>query len=114
MGFFCDLPYDQVQFTAQKMNFSIKDFFSKYDQIHSFLQIWSYLLEKSLMENFNFCAVINSIDNFGVRVNVFDLGCKLYFKPGFSGEIAAKVVFDFQILQGLDCLTTITFCFPRL
>ena len=44
--------------TAQKMKFSVKDFFSKYDQIRSFLRIWSQLLKKSLMENFIFCAVI--------------------------------------------------------
>ena len=37
----------------QKMQFSIKDFFSKCDQICSFLRIWSHLLKKSLMENFN-------------------------------------------------------------
>ena len=37
------------EYTAQKMKFSIKDFFSKYDQIRSFLQIWSHLLKKSLM-----------------------------------------------------------------
>ena len=43
--------------TAQKMKFSIKDFFSKCDQIRSFLGIWSHLLKKSLMENFIFCAV---------------------------------------------------------
>ena len=43
--------------TAQKMKFSIKNFFSKYDQIRSLLQIWSHLLKKSLMENFIFCAV---------------------------------------------------------
>ena len=43
--------------TAQKMKFSIKDFYSKCDQIHSFLQIWSHLLKKSLIENFIFCAV---------------------------------------------------------
>ena len=42
---------------AQKMKFSIKDFFSKYDQIRNFLRIWSHLLKKSLMENFIFCAV---------------------------------------------------------
>ena len=30
--------------TAQKMKFSIKDFFSKCDQIPSFLRIWSHLL----------------------------------------------------------------------
>ena len=43
--------------TAQKMKFSFKDFFSKCDQIGSFLWIWPHLLEKSLMENFIFCAV---------------------------------------------------------
>ena len=48
---------DLLATTAQKMKFSIKDFFSKYDQIRSFLQIWSHLLNKSLMENFSFCAV---------------------------------------------------------
>ena len=41
------LPND----TAQKMKFSIKDFFNK-----SFLRIWSDLLKKSLMENLIFCA----------------------------------------------------------
>ena len=39
------------------MKFSIKDFFSKCDQIRSFLRIWPHLLKKSLMENFIFCAV---------------------------------------------------------
>ena len=43
--------------TVQKMKMSIKDFFSKCDQIRSFLQIWSHLLKKSLMENLIFCAV---------------------------------------------------------
>ena len=43
--------------TAQKMKFSIKDFFSKCNQIQSFLRIWSHLIKKSLMENFIFCAV---------------------------------------------------------
>ena len=43
--------------TAQKMKFSIKDFFSKCDQIRMKLRIWSHLLKKSLMKNFIFCAV---------------------------------------------------------
>ena len=41
------------------MKFSIKDFFSKCDQIRSFLRIWSHLPKKSLMENSIFCAVYN-------------------------------------------------------
>ena len=47
-------------FTAQKMKFSTKDFFSKCNQIRSFLQIWSHLLKKSLMKNFIFSAVFVS------------------------------------------------------
>ena len=43
--------------TVQKMKFSMKNFFSKCDQIRSFLRIWPHLLRKSLMENFIFCVV---------------------------------------------------------
>ena len=43
--------------TAQKVKFSIKDFFSKCDQIRWNLRIWSHLLKKSVMENFIFCVV---------------------------------------------------------
>ena len=43
--------------TAQKMKFSIKDFFSKCDQIRRKLRIWSHLLKKFVMENFIFCVV---------------------------------------------------------
>ena len=39
------------------MKFSSKDFFSKCDQIRSFLGIWSHLLKKSSMENLIFYAV---------------------------------------------------------
>ena len=39
------------------MKFSNKDLFSKCGQIHSFLRITSYLLKKSLIWNFLFCAV---------------------------------------------------------
>ena len=38
-------------YTAQKMKFSIKDFFSKFDQIRRKLRIWLHLLKKSLMGN---------------------------------------------------------------
>ena len=44
----------------KKIKFYIKNFFSKCDQIHSFLRIWSHLLKKSLMENFIVCTVIDA------------------------------------------------------
>ena len=43
--------------TVQKMKFSINNLFSKCDQIRRKLRIWSYVLKKSLMEKFIFCAV---------------------------------------------------------
>ena len=46
-----------VTITAQKMKFSIRDFFSKYDQILRKARIWSHLLKKFLMKNFYFCVV---------------------------------------------------------
>ena len=52
--------------TVQKMKFSIKDFFSKCDQIRSFLRIWSHLLNKSLMEDFIFGTVCLPIMIIGV------------------------------------------------
>ena len=51
---------DEVLATAQKMKLSIKDFFSKCDQIGKKLRIWSHLQKKSLIENFIFCAVTPS------------------------------------------------------
>ena len=42
------------EITVQKMKFSIKDSFSKCDQIRSFLRILSHLLKTSLMENLIF------------------------------------------------------------
>ena len=43
--------------TAQKLKFSIMDFFSKCDKIRRKLRIWSHLMKKSLQRNFIFCAV---------------------------------------------------------
>ena len=47
-----------------KKRFSIKDFFSKCDQI------WSHLLKKSSMENFIFCAVLLLYNHKGNYQNV--------------------------------------------
>ena len=51
-----DFLCTSVHCTAQEMKFSIKDFFSKSDQIRRKLQIWSHLLKKSLIGNFIFCV----------------------------------------------------------
>ena len=40
------------------MKFTIKDFFSKCDQIRRKLRIWSHLLKKSYMENFILRVVV--------------------------------------------------------
>ena len=47
-----------TDFTAQKMKFSTKGFFSKCNQNRRKLRIWSHLLKKSLVANFTFCAVL--------------------------------------------------------
>ena len=48
-----DLLMERVKTSLhKKMKFSIKEFFSKCDQIRRKLRIWSHLLKKSLMENF--------------------------------------------------------------
>ena len=51
-------------FTAQKMKFFIKDFFSL-----DFFRIWSHLLKKSIMENFIFCAVLCTAETEGAKLD---------------------------------------------
>ena len=51
----CIRTFDQ-NFCLGCLN-AFKDFFSKCDHIRRKLQIWLHLLNKSLMENFIFCAV---------------------------------------------------------
>ena len=51
--------FEKISNTAQKMKFSMKDFFRKCGKIRSFLLIWSHLLKKPFIENFIFCAVLH-------------------------------------------------------
>ena len=55
------------------MKFLIKDFFSKCDQHLSFGWIWSYLLKKSLKENFIFCAELDKVQILGLSVSSMEL-----------------------------------------
>ena len=53
---------DWVKFTThtgQEKKFSIKDFFSKCDQICRFLRIWSYLQKKSLMRGYKWIRLVH-------------------------------------------------------
>ena len=77
-------------YTTQKMKFSSKDFSSKCDQIHRKLRIWSHLLEKSLMENFIFCAVL--FRKYILKIPVF-----FRFFPFKSFEILFKVYHFLEI-----------------
>ena len=66
--FECVCLFHLAHFTllvTQNMKFSIKDFFSKSDQIRSFLRIWSHLRKNSLMKNFIFCAVADRFVKIG-------------------------------------------------
>ena len=64
--------YIYIYFYTKKIKFSIKDFFSKCDQIRSFL---------ILNENFIFCAVYESVD---LQIKVLDL----YLK-----QLLTKIIF---------------------
>ena len=66
--------------TAQEMKFSIKDLFSKCDQIRRKLRIWSHLLQKSWIENFIFCAVCVPL-----RDHSFSTYAKFFKKLTFLG-----------------------------
>ena len=63
---FCSLAHDLFTYywsnlllhrCLKKVKFASWCFFSKCDQIHSFLQISSHILKKFLMENFIFCGL---------------------------------------------------------
>ena len=76
-----DLNYFSSFDTVQKMKFCIKYFFSKCDQILSFLQIWSHLVKKSLMENFILCVVWISFHCF------FNFVCKGKFQSQLKNAL---------------------------
>ena len=60
------------------MKFSMRDFFSKCDQIRSFLRIWLHLLKKSFMENFIFVEWIFIIN--------------VWRAPKYTSEITENII----------------------
>ena len=79
---------------AQKMNFSVRDFFSKCDQIGRNLRIWSHSLKKSIMENFIFRVVRGVLT---MLSNIYDDAfCKIFlgrnYTPPGSIALTSKVI----------------------
>ena len=73
------------------MKFSIKDFFSKCDQIPRKLRIWSHYYRNPLMENFIFCAV---------RLNKFPLlkaGSRGAHENWFLNIFKSTFYYNFQL-----------------
>ena len=68
----------------KKMKFSMKNFSSKCDQIRRKLRIWTHSLEKSLMENFIFCAVIRCHIGFFERLFNLELSSHSFHKITFA------------------------------
>ena len=85
---------------AQKMKFSIKDFFSECDQILSLLRVWSHLLKKSLIENFIFCAALDVLRSPGYVSNALEVF--LGYLPYNWQEVKTNTTFSSlaQLLQG--------------
>ena len=78
------------------MEFSIKDFPSKFDQIRSFLRIWPDLLKKSLIGNFIFCTV-----GFGAKIGGWlsqDLNVHMRFRLRRIGMWLNPYHFMFQVI----------------
>ena len=82
----------------KKMKFSIKNFFSKCDQIHRFLPIWSHLLKKFIRIHWGLIFA-NVIRCSRLRVWLWDFNefwnFLLYFKNPRSG---IKTVSGFSII----------------
>ena len=82
--------YLLAQINTQKINFSVKNLFSKCEHIHIKLRIYSHLSNKSWTENFIFCVV--NIIGFTTE------SCKFFFKPNLS-YILHQLTHDIDSIQ---------------
>ena len=90
----------------KKRKVPIDDFFSKCDQIRSFLRIWSHLLKSSLTGNFIFCAVLVTVNCYPKQyygVSFIDHG-RVDFQ-GYFALLSLLLRFHFEVfsvcLQGI-------------
>ena len=100
-------------FTAQKMKFSIKDFFSNCDQLYRNLRIWSHLLQKSLIKNLIFCAcsVYTSLHETLTLWSTISQNGQTYFKnlAVFSTKFLKCFWLFWNIMQELNLIITSSF-----
>ena len=78
------------------MKFSTKDFFSKFEQIHIFLRIWSHLQNKSFMKN----SVFHAVQFFKHSFNIFQF-TKKNNNITFVRFLGDNVLISSEITQGL-------------
>ena len=78
------------------MTFAVKDFFSNFKKIQKLLRICSYLLKKSLTENFICCAIWMHLYNFTGATPVLTLKAifmKLLMSPIWILESSYILIF---------------------
>ena len=74
------------------IKFSIKDFFSKCDQIRKKLRIWLHLLKKSLMENFNCRFTIKTIISGYARAEPWNQVVRMQWNQGRANAMFNEIV----------------------
>ena len=101
------LSFASITCTEQKIKLSIKDFFSKCDQIRSFLRIWSHLLKKYLKEN---CLFLCSADCFWRHVlSIYLLStipCLFLFRTKFVSQANNFVMYWLKPVSVLSLVST--------
>ena len=85
--YFVNLRIQSEYRKIRTRNNSVFGHFSRSEDFYSFLRIWSYLLEKSLMENFLFCAVFiaNWVHSLHYKSS------QVYYKSGQLLQVLANI-----------------------
>ena len=102
----------QRVFTSQNIKFCIKHFFSKWDQIRSFLRIWSYLLKKSLMEIFVQCFPLTWL----LLDQIYLIQCNTYLSKQRASKTAITnlIYLYFQTFYKQLCISILKFKYSEL
>ena len=91
--------------TVQKVKFLIKDVFSKCDEIRRKLRIWSYILKKSLIENFIFCQCISQIFFKWKLTSLIEMAVHKFVRTMYSRKWLVSIKYHFK--ENSECLKDI-------